>query len=101
MGMPQKRYASGFWKLLHRVQEVIPMKKSRAYAAVRVNQVDGAKLAGERPGQDVMIGTDIGKFELLAICRWADDQWERPWRVSNPHQIGDLIGLIRQLGTRR
>lgn len=77
------------------------MKKSRAYASVRVNQVDGAKLAQERPGQEVMIGMDIGKFELCALCRWADGQWERPWRVRNPSQIGELLALLRQLAADR
>jgi transposase len=89
------------WKLLHRVQEVIPMNKSRAYAAVRVNQLDGSKLAGARPGQDVVIGTDIGKFQILAMCRWADGQWERPWRMSNPSQIGDFVALVQELGAGR
>jgi transposase len=59
--------------------------------------VDGLKLAQARPGQEVVIGTDIGKFHVLAICRWADGQWERPWRISNPSQIGDLITLLQQL----
>ena len=77
------------------------MNKSRAYGGVRVNDVDGQKLAQERPGQEVLIGTDIGKYEVMAICRWSDGQWERPWRVRNPSQIGELVALLQRLGCGR
>src|ERR1700687_4255438 len=77
------------------------MSKSRAYSSVRVNQVDASQLAPERAGQEIMVGVDVGKFEVLAICRWPDGQWERPWRVRNPSQIGELIALLRQLRSGR
>ena len=73
------------------------MKNRRAYGAVRVNHVDVQKLAEERPGQEVMIGTDIGKYGLLVCCRWGPRQFERPWRVQNPTQIPDLIERLQQL----
>lgn len=77
------------------------MKKSRAYSSVAVNHVDVAKLGQERAGEDVVIGTDIGKLDIRAICRWADGQWERPWRVCNPSQVGEFVSLLRQLGVGR
>lgn len=83
------------------VPEVIPMKKSKPYAAVPVNGVVLAELTRGRAGQEVVVGVDVGKFELLAVPRWGDDDFGRPWRVGNPGQIGVLVGLLVGLGQGR
>jgi len=45
----------------------------------------------------VVVGMDIGKFELRAMCRWANGDWERPWRVHNPSQLGELVAVLEEL----
>jgi len=48
-----------------------------------------------------MVGFDIGKYEILAVPRWGNADFGRPWRVLNPSQIPDLIGLLLPLGHGR
>jgi transposase len=86
--------------LLNRVQEVIPMRR-KAYRAVRVNEVDGFALAKQWPGVEVVVGVDIGKLDLLVVLRWANGQYERPWRVANPGGIGILVVLLKLLSAGR
>jgi transposase len=47
------------------------------------------------------VGTDIGKFEIRAICRWAKGDWERPWRVLNPSQVLKLRAVLEELRQER
>jgi transposase len=84
-----------------REQEVIPMSKSKPYSAVPVNRVVLEQLTRGRAGRDVVVGFDIGKFEVLAMPRWGDKDFSRPWCVLNPEQIPDLVGLLVQLGQGR
>jgi transposase len=44
------------------------------------------------------VGLDIGKYRLLAVARWPDAEFERPWLVANPGQVPDLLALLRRLG---
>src|SRR5215469_5185449 len=83
-----------------RVSEVIPMI-SRAYRATDVNRVDASQLSNSHPGQAVVVGIDLGKYELQAVARWQDGRFERPWRVPNPGQIPHLVGLLQQLAAGR
>jgi transposase len=71
--------------------------KRRAYGALAVNHVSAAKLGEAHPGEAVMVGTDIGKFDVRAICRWGNGEWERPWRMKNPSQVGDLVAVLQEL----
>jgi transposase len=75
--------------------------RRRAYGAVRVNDVAVQPLLQNDPGLAVVVGIDVGKFDLLAVCRWSDGRFERPWRVRNPVEIRDLVRLIQQLRTGR
>jgi transposase len=84
-----------------RVQEVIPMSKSKPYSAVPVNRVVLEALTLGRDGQAVVVGCDIGKFEILAVPRWGNDDFARPWRVDNPEHIGTLVALLLRLGQGR
>jgi transposase len=91
---------SGLGRLLAALQEVIPMR-SRAYGSIAVNQVDVQKLIRVRPGEDVVVGLDIGKYRLMAVSRWPDGSFERPWRVANPLEIPALVERLQQLGQDR
>lgn len=72
--------------------------KSKAYRATAVNRVDAGQLSQAHPGQPLTVGLDIGKYRVLAVARWPDAQFERPWLVANPEQVPDLVALLRRLG---
>ena len=65
---------------------------SKAYRATRVNEVNWEQIARGKEGLGVTLGIDVGKFDLLVVCRWADGRFERPWRVKNPWEIPTLVG---------
>src|SRR5262245_38257876 len=77
------------------------MSKSKPYSAVAVNHVLPEALTKGRDGQDVVVGFDVGKFEILAVPRWGSADFGRPWRVGNPSQIPELIELLLQLAQGR
>ena len=49
----------------------------------------------------VTLGVDVGKFDVLVVCRWADGRFERPWRIKNPREIATLVALVRQVKADR
>jgi transposase len=73
------------------------MNKSKPYAAVAVNRVGLEQLTRGREGRDLVVGFDIGKFEILAVPRWANNDFGRPWRVLNPEQLPELVRLLLAL----
>jgi transposase len=73
----------------------------KAYAATRVNHVEVAELLAGRDGVAATVGIDVGKYELLAVCRWATGQFTRPWRVHNPSELGVLVALLQQVRADR
>jgi transposase len=75
--------------------------KSKAYRGTDVNRVDTGRLAQGHEGQALVVGVDVGKFQLVAVGRWADGRFERPWRVANSGQIRDLVGLLTELASQR
>ena len=77
------------------------MSKSKPYSAVPVNRVAVEQLTRGRAGRDVVVGFDIGKFEILAVPRWDAKDFSRPWRVNNPLEIPDLVERLGQLGQGR
>jgi transposase len=77
------------------------MSKSKPYSAVAVNHVPVELLLAGRQGQDLVVGFDIGKFEILAVPRWGPADFGRPWRVRNPDQIPELIRLLLTLAVGR
>jgi transposase len=72
--------------------------KSKAYRATAVNRVDAAAVSRGHPGEPVTVGLDIGKYRVLAVARWADAQFERPWLVANPEHLPDWLALLQRLG---
>lgn len=75
--------------------------RSRAYRATAVKRVDWEALSSGRDGQAVQVGLDIGKEEVLAVLRWSDGRFERPWLVKNPDETGDLVSLLKRVGAGR
>src|SRR3954470_24823324 len=77
------------------------MKKCKPYSAVPVNRVALGPLTRGRAGCEVVVGFDVGKFELLAVPRGGDKDFGRPWRIHNPEQLRDLVPLLVPLGQGR
>ena len=74
------------------------MAKSKPYSSVSVKSVDVAAFSAERAGQACVLGIDVAKFELMAVLRWPDGSFQRPWRVVNPDEVGLLVAKLRELG---
>src|SRR5215813_9294551 len=74
---------------------------SKAYRATRVNDVNWEQIGRGKEGLGVTVGVDVGKFDVLVVCRWADGRFERPWRVKNPWEIPTLVALVRQIQAER
>jgi transposase len=72
--------------------------RRRAYGGTRVNHVDVAKLLHGKESVGVTVGIDVGKHRLLAVCRWDDGTFERPWRIHNPSELPDLVKLLQHVG---
>ena len=77
------------------------MKVSKAYRAKSVKQVEWKEVVRGRGGQAVRVGVDVGKETLLAVIRWLDGTFERPWLVNNPLEIRDFVGLLRKIAQGR
>jgi transposase len=77
------------------------MKKSKPYSAVPVNRVVLENLTLGRDGQSLDLGFDVGKFDILAMPRWANADFGRPWRINNPGQLLDLVRLLPPLAQGR
>ncbi len=45
----------------------------------------------------VHVGLDVAKREIVACLRWGEDDFERPWSVGNPSEIGELVQLLASL----
>src|SRR5262245_30794954 len=74
---------------------------SKTYHSRCVNEVHWEQIACGKEGLGVTVGVDVGKFDLLVICRWADGWFERPWRVKNPWEIPTLVGALKQVNADR
>lgn len=73
------------------------MKVKRAYKRSRVNAVDVAALrarVSQSRGSLTAVGLDVAKEEIVACVRWGEDDFERPWSVRNPDEIGELLKLL-------
>jgi transposase len=75
--------------------------KSKAYRAADVNRIDVAKLLEGRGEAAVHVGLDVGKECILCMLRWGGDDFERPWRVSNPFEVVRLAELLSAVGRGR
>ena len=79
------------------MQEVIPVKHRTPYSLVNVNQICTQSLSQRWRGQELVIGVDIAKAELVACVVCPDRSFERPWRVRSPQQIPLLLQRLSEL----
>src|SRR3954451_21772146 len=73
----------------------------KEYRATRVNDVNWEQIARGKEGLGVTLGVDVWKFDVLAVCSWADGRFERPWRIKNTWEIATLIAIVRQVKADR
>lgn len=72
--------------------------KKKAYRSVSVKAVVWQEVCAGREGEALDVGVDVGKYELEVVLRWAcDGEFERPWSVENPWEIGRLVEQLRGL----
>jgi transposase len=75
--------------------------KREAYRSVDVKQVWVESFVSDRPGEVATVGLDIAKSEVMAVVRWSDGSFERPWRAKNPEEIPEVILRLQQLAKGR
>ena len=75
--------------------------KREAYRAVDVKQVFVELLATDNAGVAAVVGLDVAKNDFLAVVRWSDARFERPWRAKNPEEIPDMIYRLQRLAEGR
>jgi hypothetical protein len=73
----------------------------RTYRSQPVKQVDLELVSEGRGRQGAHVGFDMGKKELLAVVRWANGDFERPWLVKNPDELQVLVGLLTRMAAER
>ena len=88
------------WDFADRVQEVIPVRRSKAYRATEVKQVGLDGLIDGRDGAECHAGLDVSKDEIMAVLRWSSAEFERPWRAKNPQELGALVALLTGVARR-
>lgn len=76
------------------------MATKRAYRRTPVKDVSAEsleKIAAVKGNAELTVGLDVAKEEIVAVVRWGDGSHERPWSVSNPAEIRELIARLCQL----
>lgn len=73
------------------------MNKSKAYRSIPVKRVEVEAMLAARAGEFVEAGFDIGKRWIWATLRFRDETYLRPWRASNPMEVGLLTGLLKRV----
>ena len=74
--------------------------KKRTYKRTPVKEVNVEGLrdrACQLGGAMTAVGLDIAKEEIVACVRWGNGEFERPWSIKNPTEIGCLIELLQHL----
>ena len=70
------------------------MSNKRIYRRINVKQIELEILrqaATAKGDCGTTVGLDIAKAEIVAVVRWSDGSFERPWSVQNPLEIGLLV----------
>ena len=74
--------------------------KKRTYQRTCVKEINVAQLVDRaclHGRASTTVGLDIAKGEIVACVRWGDGQFERPWSIANPAEIGLLVELLQQV----
>jgi transposase len=74
--------------------------KNKAYRAIAVNQIQLDRLL-QRHEALVHAGLDVGKDHILCTLRWADHDFERPWRCRNPADLACLAQALQRVAQGR
>lgn len=74
---------------------------SKAYSSRNVNLIQLNSFLEDRDGQDLWVGVDVGKEQMQVVLNWSADDFERPWKVSNPSQVRLLVEHLKQLSMGR
>ena len=77
------------------------MRCRRTYRATPVKRVDFQLVSEGRGPEGAQVGFDVGKVDVLAVVRWANGYFERPWLVKNPDEIKELVVLLMRLAAQR
>lgn len=77
------------------------MRCRRTYRATPVKRVDFQLVSEGRGPEEAQVGFDVGKVDVLAVVRWANGHFERPWLVKNPDEIKELVVLLMRLAAQR
>jgi transposase len=73
------------------------MSSKRIYRRVKVKQVSLDALmesAISKGSSGTTVGLDVAKNEIVAVVRWPDDSFERPWSINNPTEICLLVEML-------
>lgn len=73
------------------------MKKSKAYRGSSVKNVSLDHVLKGREWQVPVVGCDVSKDEIVVVLRWGEKDFERPWKVKNPSELGVLMERLRQV----
>ena len=76
------------------------MRHRAPYSLVDVNEVCIESLSARLLGQEVVVGVDVAKGELVACVVGPHRSFERPWRVKSPGQVRLLVGKLLELKQR-
>src|ERR1700757_3649866 len=75
--------------------------RRKAYHGIGVNDVVVERLLEGKADEPAVVGVDMGKHRFLSVCRWGNGAFERPWKVSNPSEIGAYVRLLERVGQGR
>lgn len=77
------------------------MVNRRAYKRVKINSIDKASLFFSlRNDKSAILGLDVAKSEIVACLRSESAEFERPWSLLNPLEIGELVKICEELRTQ-
>jgi transposase len=80
-----------------RVQEVIPVSKSRPYSCLSVKSIEIQQLVKTRVGQSPLAGVDVAKDSFVLVLHWPDGSFQRPWRIKSPSEISEAVAKLAEL----
>ena len=82
-------------------QEVIPVKKKRAYRSKEINMISMAKILEGREGCRATVGIDVGKEDVFLTLRWEDGAFTGPWRAKNSRELRAIVEFLACVGHDR
>jgi len=75
--------------------------RKKAYQSVPVKSVLVAPVVQRLASGPLFVGLDIAKAEVLAVVRDQNANFEHPWKVRQPDEIGELVERLKALAQGR